>query len=72
MKGSLCLSFDPWGEEIFLRNMVGPTTSFDVESETINVFLIGADRSVKLDMAPFCFALPIKENSGISVLSPAS
>ena len=36
--------------------------------KSINVFLIGTDGSVKLDLAPFCFALAIKENSGICSL----
>ena len=61
--GSLRLGFDPWGEEIFLRNMVRPATSFPVVGESINVFLIGTDGSVKLVLAPFYFALAIKENS---------
>ena len=41
---------------------------FPVFAESINVFLIGTDRSVKLALAPFCFALVIKENSGMCSL----
>ena len=67
--GSLRLGLDPWGEEIFLRNMVeGPTTSFSRRRRIHKCFLIGTDRSVKLALAPFCFALVIKENSGMCSL----
>ena len=38
--------------------------------KSINVFLIGTDGSVKLDFAPICFALAIKENSGMGSLQP--
>ena len=43
---------------------------FPVVGDSINVFLIGTDGSVKLALAPFCFAPAIKENSKMCSLHP--